>query len=149
MIIDHFLVICLLAKKDEGVTTKLRTRDIQRGNNLARITVTFEARLAVVVNPLLSTVVSATFTEKETTFRNKDEDMARCEAEYIAFAKQAGLTSKRRYKKNIPTLAMEIAKHGSSIVGTIAASIARNAIDTEPTTDRLSPNRKKALVQIE
>lgn len=105
-------------------------------------------RMAITVNPLLSAVVSSIFTEKETTLRNKDEDNARCVAEYLAFAKQSGLVGKKRYKKNVPTLAMEIAKHGSSIVGTIAAAIAKAAIETEPTSDRLSPNRKKALVQI-
>ena len=105
-------------------------------------------RMAIVINPLLSAVVSSLFTEKETTPRNKDEDNARCEDEYLSFAKQSGLAVKNRYKKNLPTLAMEIAKHGSSIVGTIAAAIAKETIETEPTIDKLSPNRKKALIQI-
>ena len=128
---------------------RIRTRDIQRSNNLARISVTYEIRMSIIINPLLSTVIPTLFTENEKTTKILNDSSARDEAEYLDLAKRSGLKAAKKYKKITKTLADEVAEHGSRIKGTIMAAIANNAVEMEPTSDILSPNRKKAIVTIE
>ena len=128
---------------------KIRTRDIQRSNNLARITVTFEMRMSIIVNPLLSQVVSSLLTEGETTVKTQDINDVKNEAEYMNFAKQAGLQKKIQYSKTTKTFNEELSKHGTNTSGITVAAIARSAIEMEPTIDKIIPNRRKAIVIVE
>lgn len=139
----------LLSRKDNEKVTKIRTKDIQLSNNLARITVTYEIRMAIIVNPLLSTVIPTLLTEREKTTKFQDVESARSEQEYLDLAKRSGLQVNKKYTKESVTIADEVAKFGSSIKGTNIAAIARNAIELEPTNDRLTQHRKKAIVTIE
>ena len=105
--------------------------------------------MSIIINPLLSTVIPTLFTENEKTTKILNDSSARDEAEYLDLAKRSGLKAAKKYKKITKTLADEVAEHGSRIKGTIMAAIANNAVEMEPTSDILSPNRKKAIVTIE
>ena len=105
-------------------------------------------RLSIIVNPLLSQIVSALLTEDEITVKNFDNDRAKDDVEYLNFAKQAGLQKRVQFSRDIKTFNDELNKHGTSISGVIVAAIARSAIEMEPTTDRIIPNRRKAIVTV-
>ena len=105
--------------------------------------------MAIIVNPLLSTVIPTLLTENEKTTKFYAAEAQRGETEYLELARRSGLQVKKKYINESSTLANEVAKYGPGIKATTIATIARNAIELEPTTDKIFPYRKKAIVTIE
>ena len=137
----------MLSKPQDRLCTKIKSRIALGEEDCPHIRFTGEFRFIVIVNPILSNVLSNTITKDLFLFGQENQNRPNAKS-FNQLAEQAGLELKRKYILPKRTLLQEISRYPTGLKAGPAHEISNRTVEMEPPRNNWVSKRLKPIIQL-